>query len=52
MAPQGKPRLRSDDVLFFKAFEDRCRLQTVSCGSVHLDLCVITKHFKEAAIDM
>jgi B9 domain-containing protein 2 len=47
----GAPRLRSDEILFAKAFEDRCRINTVGHGMVSFDVTVLLKHFQGAGID-
>eukprot|EP00941_MAST-03F_sp_MAST-3F-sp1_P001424 g1424.t1 len=48
----GTPRLKTDEVLYAKAWEDRCRISTVSCGIVYAEFSVLMKNFKEAGIDL
>ena len=45
----GNPRLKREnfDVLYAKAWEQRCHLTTIASGKVHVQLDVILKHFGE-----
>lgn len=45
------PELRSDDVIFNAAWSDRCRLRTVSTGTVLVNLGVLLRHFQAGGIE-
>lgn len=46
------PQLRDIDLLFSKAWSDRCRLSTTSAGTVKVNLDVILRNFHDHAIDL
>ena len=41
------PQLRDDDLLFEKAWSERCRLTTTTSGTIHLHMDVVLRYFKE-----
>jgi len=45
------PQLRDMDLLFTKAWSDRCRLQTTSSGTINIRLDVITRNFEDQYVD-
>ena len=47
----GIPRLADDEVMFSKAWEQRCRLLTIGSGTVHLRLDVVLKNFEQNCVD-
>jgi B9 domain-containing protein 2 len=49
----GNPRLKREnfDVLYAKAWEQRCHLTTIASGKVHIQLDVILKHFGEEGVE-
>jgi len=46
------PQLRDIDVLFKKAWGDRCRLSTVSSGTIRLNLDVVLRNFADHNVDL
>jgi B9 domain-containing protein 2 len=48
----GTPQLRDVNVLFTKAWSDRCRLNTSSSGTIRLNLDVVLRHFQENQVDI
>ncbi len=44
------PALVTQDPLYESAWKDRCRLLTTSCGSIKIELFVITRFLKEQGI--
>ena len=48
----ANPQLANEEVLFSKAWENRCRLVTVPSGKVHIQVSVINRFFMEQGVDM
>ncbi len=47
----GVPRLKSWDLLFSKAWEQRPKLVTIGSGSVRLRLNVLLRHFDDQKVE-
>ena len=47
----ANPQLTNEEVLFSKAWENRCRLVTIPSGKVHLQMNVIHRFFNEQKVD-
>ncbi|KAG7378894.1 B9 domain-containing protein 2 [Phytophthora pseudosyringae] len=45
------PELKSDDVLFSAAWSERCRLRTISTGTVRVHIGVLLRHFQAGVIE-
>jgi B9 domain-containing protein 2 len=46
------PQLLDNDVVFAKAWDQRCRLVTLPAGTVRLSLNVLLRHFGEHEVDV
>ncbi len=46
------PQLTNDDVLFSKAWENRCRLVTVPSGKVWIQVSVVHRFFQDQQVDL
>lgn len=47
----ANPQLTNEDVLFSKAWENRCRLVTIPSGKVHIQMNVIHRFLEDQQID-
>lgn len=45
------PQLIDTDVVFVKAWDQRCRLVTIPSGKVVIDVNIVFRHFAEQAVD-
>ena len=45
------PHLRDGNLLFRRAWSDRCRLTTASAGTIQIDLDVVLKNFQQFNVD-
>jgi B9 domain-containing protein 2 len=48
----GTPQLRDVNVLFAKAWSDRCRLSTSSSGTIRINLDVVLRNFQDNQVDI
>lgn len=48
----GTPQLRDTNVLFTKAWSDRCRLNTSTSGTIRINLDVVLRNFQENQVDI
>eukprot|EP00515_Schizochytrium_aggregatum_P013633 CAMPEP_0202081416 /NCGR_PEP_ID=MMETSP0964-20121228/13999_1 /ASSEMBLY_ACC=CAM_ASM_000500 /TAXON_ID=4773 /ORGANISM="Schizochytrium aggregatum, Strain ATCC28209" /LENGTH=264 /DNA_ID=CAMNT_0048648973 /DNA_START=41 /DNA_END=835 /DNA_ORIENTATION=- len=46
------PQLRDIDLLFRKAWSDRCRLSTTSSGSVRVNIDLVMRNFQDHQVDL
>ena len=41
---RGVPQLKTDEIVFDQAWEDRCKLVTIPSGTVHVQVDVLMRH--------
>lgn len=48
----GKVRLTSQDMLYTKAWAERCRLKTISSGKIHIHMDILTRNFPQNQLSL